>query len=109
MNEGERVGAWTDFTVMAAAVVGDTRLDTFTFDELAASSGADAARLLATSGVGMRDETAYQLLSLGYSARETADVVSGRITLHALDTARRMMAVGLGRDEAADYLDAQYR
>src|SRR6185503_15365164 len=23
MNEGERVGAWTDFTVMAAAVVGD--------------------------------------------------------------------------------------
>jgi dTDP-4-amino-4,6-dideoxygalactose transaminase len=92
---------------MAAAVVGDTRLDTFTFDELAASSGADAARLLATSGVGMRDETAYQLLSLGYSAR--ADVVSGRITLHALDTARRMMAVGLGRDEAADYLDAQYR
>ena len=57
----------------------------------------------------MRDEAAYQLLSLGYSARETADVVSGRITLHALDTARRMMAVGLGRDEAANYLDTQYR
>jgi soluble lytic murein transglycosylase-like protein len=56
----------------------------------------------------MRDDAAYQLLALGYSARETADVVSGRISLHALDTARRMIAVGLGRDQAANYLDAQY-
>jgi soluble lytic murein transglycosylase-like protein len=56
----------------------------------------------------MRDEAAYQLLALGYSARETADVVSGRISVHALDTASRMIAVGLGRDAAANYLDAQY-
>jgi soluble lytic murein transglycosylase-like protein len=57
----------------------------------------------------MRDEAAYQLLALGYSARETADVVSGRISQQALDAARQMLAVGQTREAAANYLDGQYR
>ena len=65
--------------------------------------------MLATPGVAMRDEAAYQLLALGYSARETADVVSGRISQQALDTARQMLAVGQTKDVAANYLDAQYK
>ena len=35
--------------------------------------------------------------------------MSGRISQQALDTAQRMLAVGKGRDAAADYLDTQYR
>jgi soluble lytic murein transglycosylase-like protein len=57
----------------------------------------------------MRDMAAYQLLALGYSARETADVVSGRISQQALDTARQMLAVGQTKDMAANYLDSQYK
>ena len=65
--------------------------------------------MLATPGVSMRDEAAYQLLALGYSARETADVVSGRISQQALDAARQMLAVGQTRDVAANFLDTQYK
>jgi soluble lytic murein transglycosylase-like protein len=59
-------------------------------------------------GVHTRDSVAYQLLSLGYSAREAADVVSGRISKRALDRARWMLVVGLGQQAAADYLDKEY-
>jgi soluble lytic murein transglycosylase-like protein len=48
------------------------------------------------------------MLAVGYSARETADVVSGRIGRSNLDMAQRMLAAGLGREVAADYLDSQY-
>jgi hypothetical protein len=37
----------------------------------------------ATPGVAARDTIAYRLLALGYSPRETADVVSGRISRRA--------------------------
>jgi hypothetical protein len=59
--------------------------------------------------VAARDTIAYRLLALGYSPRETADVVSGRISRRALDTARRMLAIGQPRETAANYLDAQYQ
>ena len=48
----------------------------------------------ASTGLATRDGAAYQLQGLGYSARETADVVSGRISREALDTALKMLMVG---------------
>ena len=97
MTEGERAAALADFSVMTEAVVGGSPGGPFTFDELtrAVTSG-DGPRVSAAPGVVQRDEAAYQLLGLGYSARETADVVSGRISQQALDTAQRMIAVGAG-------------
>ena len=110
MSEGERAAALADFSFMTEAVVGGSPGGPFTFDELArAVSSGSGPRVAATPAVGRRDDAAYQMLALGYSARETADVVSGRISQQALDTAQRMMAVGKGRDAAADYLDTQYR
>src|SRR5262245_60039613 len=38
MTEGARVGAWADFTTMAAAVAGEARLAPITFDDLAATA-----------------------------------------------------------------------
>ncbi len=61
-----------------------------------------------SSGVAVRDANAYKLLSLGYSAQETADVVSGRISRSALDMARRMIATGQRRELVEGYLDRQY-
>ena len=73
----------------------------------AAFASARRLRRQLPSDVAARDRTAYAMLSVGYSARETADVVSGRIDLEALDTARRMRAAGQGRERAADYLDGE--
>jgi hypothetical protein len=110
MTEGERAAAWADFSLVSQAVIGGAEVGSFDVDELvlAATSG-EGPRVLATDGVGRRDAAAYQLLALGYSARETADVVSGRISRQSLDTARRMLAVGLTRESAANYLDREYR
>jgi soluble lytic murein transglycosylase-like protein len=110
MTEGERVAAWSDVALVSQAVIGDTRVGPFDLAEItqAVSSGG-GPRVSAMPGVLIRDEAAYQLLALGYSARETADVVGGRISQQALDTARQMMAVGQSRDEAANYLDGQYK
>lgn len=60
-------------------------------------------------GVARRDALAYKLLSLGYSAKETADVVSERVSKRALDTAHAMRLVGRSRETVANYLDSQYR
>jgi hypothetical protein len=104
-TEGERAGAAADFTLLTQAVIGDPLSGPFVLDDLTAGQG---PRALAMPGVHTRDSVAYQLLSLGYSAREAADVVSGRISKRALDRARWMLVVGLGQQAAADYLDKEY-
>lgn len=110
MNEGERAAALADFSVVSESVIGGSAGVPFSFEELVRAVASGGGPLVsAAPGVASRDAAAYQLLALGYSARETADVVSGRISQNALDTAQRMIAVGKGRDAAADYLDAQYR
>ena len=110
MTEGERAAAWADFSLVSQAVIGDSKLGPLDFDELAsAATSGGGPRVAVTAGVAIRDMAAYQLLALGYSARETADVVSGRISQQALDTARQMLAVGQSKDIAANYLDSQYK
>ena len=109
-TEGERAAAWADFSLVSQAVIGDPQIGSFDLSELArASTSGGGPHVLATAGVSMRDEAAYQLLALGYSARETADVVSGRISQQALDVARQMLAVGQTRETTANYLDSQYK
>jgi soluble lytic murein transglycosylase-like protein len=101
-DEGERAAAWADLSVLIDAIAGERRSD----------RGADGdlrSRVPVTPAVAARDRAAYQLLALGYSSRETADIVSGRISRRALDTARKMLMVGRGADAAANYLDSQYR
>src|SRR4051812_47832634 len=63
----------------------------------------------ASANGAQRDDDEYRLLALGYSAHEVEDILSGRISQNALDTAARMIAVGIGREEAANYLDSQYQ
>jgi hypothetical protein len=110
MTEGERAAAWADFSLVSQAVLGVVEVGPFDFDDLArATTSGEGPRVPATQGVNLRDTAAYQLLALGYSARETADVISGRISRQSLDTASQMLAVGLARKAAANYLDGEYR
>jgi hypothetical protein len=109
MSEGERIAAWTELTAVTEAVAGDTAVGLPRFDEvLEAVTRGVSPRVRATRGVAGRDGVAYLMLAVGYSARETADVVSGRIDRPSLDMAQRMILAGLGRDVAADYLDDAY-
>src|SRR5262245_48716535 len=112
MKEGERAAALADFSVMSEAVVGGSAGGPYSFEDLVratASRGGGGPQVSATHGVSQRDEAAYRLLALGYSARETADVVSGRISQQALDVARQMLAVGQTQETTANYLDRQYK
>jgi soluble lytic murein transglycosylase-like protein len=109
-DEGKRAASWAELSLLVEAVAGERAGDSIALDELAAvMTNARGLRVPATPGVSARDTAAYGLLALGYSARETADVVSGRISRRALDTARNMLMVGHGADAAANYLDSQYR
>lgn len=84
---------------VAARLAGAADIDLLT--EAVAGQGANGLRA--------RDTLAYQLLGLGYSARETADVVSGRITKRELDDAHALRLAGGSREAASDYLDRRYR
>src|SRR5262249_18025128 len=109
-DEGERAAAWAELSMLVEAVVGDGQPNRIAVDDLAAAMvNTRGTRVLATPGFAARDAAAYRLLALGYSAHETSDVVSGRITRRALDTARKMLMIGRGPDVAANYLDSQYK
>lgn len=109
MSAGELVGAWTDVSILLAAVTGTASGQAPTFEEVVdASLKGKALNVPATRGVASRDAAAERLLALGYSAREVADVLTQRISQRALDRARQMIAVGVDRQAAADYLDREY-
>ena len=108
-TDDARLAASVDIALIAEAVLGrplDRALDIRMLTRQRPENG---PRLTSAPGVAARDATAYAMLGVGYSARETADVVNGRISLDALDNARRMRAAGLGREVAANYLDGEYQ
>jgi hypothetical protein len=108
-DEGERAAALADLSLLVTAIAGETLpVQALSTGDMTSASAA-ATRIVVTPAIARRDGVAYQLLAVGYSARETADVLGGRISRHALDTARKMIMTGLGRDIAAEYLDREYR
>ncbi len=110
LSEGDRAAALGDVSLLVDAITGETADESFRYEDLfAPDTSSGGPRVRARPGVGARDAAAYQLLALGYSAHETADVVSGRISQRALDVAREMLAAGQSRDIAANYLDGQYK
>ena len=110
LSEGDRAAALGDVSLLVDAISGETADESFRYNDLfAPSTSTGGPYVRASPGVGARDAVAYQLLALGYSAHETADVVSGRISQRALDVAREMLAAGQSRDIAANYLDGQYQ
>ncbi len=110
VSGGERVAAWTDVSLVIASVTGATEAPALAYQQLRdAIEASEAVWVRAGAGAAQRDEAADRMLALGYSARETADVLGRRISQRSLDTARRMIAAGGNRQDAANYLDRQYR
>jgi hypothetical protein len=109
-NPEQRAAAQSELDRLLRTVLGVTDVPVLSVSDLHEGVPAARGRLLpASTGVSVRDAAAYRMLGLGYSVQETADVVDGRISISALDRARRMLAVGRGRDAAADFLDGQYK
>ena len=108
-SDAEQEAALAEFSLLAEAVVGDPLLVRSALEDFPGIATTLGPLVQVTSDLTLRDRAAYQLQALGYSAREAADVVSGRISLAALDTARKMLMVGRGSEAAANYLDSQYK
>jgi soluble lytic murein transglycosylase-like protein len=96
-----------DFLRVAAAVLGLEPDDQARLESVgpAFSSG---ARIMVTCGAGVlaRDRAARRLVASGYSAREIADLLTGRLTRAELDTAQRLLMAGYGPTRAQAFLDA---
>ncbi len=56
-----------------------------------------------------KDRHAYKMSLLGYSAKEISDVITGRITVSALDNALKMRSRGHSEREISNYLDSTYK
>jgi soluble lytic murein transglycosylase-like protein len=98
-----------DFELVLAAVSGQPAFAGHSMQEYReAFAGARAIETAAAQGAGGRDDTAYRLHSLGYSAKEIADIVSGRITRSALDNAQKMLMLGNRPQQVSDFLDREY-
>ena len=110
LSDEEKAAAWADISQVCDAILGRPLDPAIGLDELTSTDAtARGPRMAAADGVAARDARAYLLLAVGYSARETADIVSERISVEALDNARHIRAAGLGREHAANYLDREYR
>jgi soluble lytic murein transglycosylase-like protein len=111
-EERERAAAaLLDFEQVVQAVSGSrTPLAAHTFDDYrAAFAGGVSVAIPVDRDSASRDDTAYRLHSLGYSPKEIADILAGRITKAALDTAQKMLMVGFTRERVSNFLDREYR
>jgi hypothetical protein len=110
-NSERAAGALLDFEQVVQAVSGSRApLTPHTFDEYrAAFAGGAPVAVPVDRGSVSRDDTAYRLHSLGYSPKEIADILAGRITKTALDTAQKMLMVGYAREQVSNFLDREYR
>lgn len=103
-------GGLFDFEQVLVAVTGSPQPAGHSLDEYRqAFAGQIDLRVAASRVVTGRDEAAYRLHSLGYSAREIADVLAGRIGRRALDEAQKMLMVGVPAERVSEYLDREYR
>ncbi|HEY3380215.1 MAG TPA: lytic transglycosylase domain-containing protein [Vicinamibacterales bacterium] len=105
-----------DFEQVVRAVAGvgqasrpGSALEGHTLAEYAAAFNGLSTILIPTDRAARRrDDTAYRLHSLGYSAKEIADILAGRITRTALDNAQKMLMTGSRTSLVSDYLDREY-
>jgi soluble lytic murein transglycosylase-like protein len=106
--EQEAAGLF-DFEQVVMAVTGHPPPAVATEAYREAFAGRQVLMVPSAAGSAARDDTAYRLHSLGYSAKEIADMLTGRITRSALDNAQKMLMLGSAADRVSDFLDGEYR
>jgi soluble lytic murein transglycosylase-like protein len=101
-------GRLFDFELVVAAIAGSPVAGHSMQEYRDAFASSRRIALPVSPGAAGRDDTAYRLHSLGYSAKEIADILSGRITRAALDNAQKMLMLGNRPQQVSDFLDREY-
>jgi hypothetical protein len=102
-------GRLFDFELVVAAITGRPAFAGCSMEDYReAFAGKQVLTVGVEEGAAGRDDTAYRLHSLGYSAKEIADILSGRIARSALDAAQKMLMLGNRPQRVSDFLDKEY-
>ncbi len=102
------IALWQEFQRVASAVL---RLQAsgseYTYaDLLDAYEGRRSLSVPAHASTLLTDALVARMVLLGYAPKEIADVATGRLTIRALDNARKMLMLGRTEEEVARYLEA---
>ena len=101
---------WQEDELLFFALVGQRNVNFYSYDAVRkAYSGEDNILIPLHKSLLQKDRYAYKMSLLGYSAKEISDVITGRITVIALDTAVKMRSRGHSEKEISGYLDSIYK
>lgn len=111
LQYSQGVGYWQQFQVVAAHVFGDTSQRHPVSYSRAYAAFIDGEHIMVSAlpGAGERDRVVERMNILGYTPQEITDVISGRITLHALQQSERMRSLGYRKEAITAYLERQYK
>lgn len=109
-SDEKTASLWQDFELLFLAIVGQRYENLYSYDDFRrAYSGEIRLMVPFHESLLKKDKVAYKMSFLGYSAKEISDVINGRITVTALDTATKMRMLGHSEKEISHYLDSVYR
>jgi len=105
-----RISQWQEFQLLATSVLGiPPGSHPLTLKRACAAFLNNATIIVNVPRGAMKmDRFVERMLMLGYTAKEIRDVISGRITLHALKQAQSMRALGYSRETINAYLERHY-
>ncbi|MBA4392127.1 MAG: hypothetical protein C0407_01110 [Desulfobacca sp.] len=107
---GKTASLWQEFEFLFSAFVGDHYGKMYSYDDFRQAYSGDSKIVIPfDKTLPEKDTYAYKMSLLGYSAKEISDVISGRITVKALDAATKMRQVGHSEKEVSNFLDGAYR
>ena len=100
------VAQWQQFQIVAAHVLGGKAPSyASTHDAFIQGKSVPVSVVAATRA---KDRFVERMQMLGYSAQEITDVISGRITLRALQKSDRMRVLGYASQTISTYLERHY-
>jgi hypothetical protein len=101
---------WQEYELLLLALAGTGKGIDYSYERVKKSySGEGNVSIPFYKTLLQKDRYAYRMSLLGYSAKEISDVISGKITVFALDTALKMRGRGHTEKEISNYLDSIYK
>lgn len=109
-NEEKTASLWQEFELLFRALGGDRSGPVYSFDDFRRAYVGDIKIFIPfDKTIPAKDKFVYKLSLLGYSAKEISDIISGRISLQALNKAVKMRQIGYSRQEVSNFLDRAYK
>lgn len=107
----QSIGYWQQFQKVAAHVFGaDSQPHPLSYPRaFAVFLTGESAPIFVQPGAMERDRYVERMIMLGYTPQEVIEVITGRISLHALKQAERMRSLGYRDAAIAAYLERRYK